>query len=189
MSQLQDFGETLEPADKGGILGQLDTRLSRLDKTIAPLGLQPLTRKGHSAFTSTSSNGISCPEGTLILDIDAILQLLSPSQPGSKPPPHSRQPSSRSINLPGVKGYSLEPSLTPIGSIPPSGVATPADESALMTRGPDIMALGEYFAAFDSVSGDLERMWKGFKEGRGGAREAGVRDLVRFRYSRCCTDR
>jgi hypothetical protein len=40
------------------------------------------------------------------------------------------------------------------------------------------MALSEYFSALDSVIGDLERMWKGFTEGRGGAREAGVRDLV-----------
>lgn len=34
-----------------GILAQLDTRLSRLDKTIAPLGIQPLTRKGQSQCT------------------------------------------------------------------------------------------------------------------------------------------
>lgn len=40
------------------------------------------------------------------------------------------------------------------------------------------MALGEFISAFESVSADLERMWKGYKEGRGGAREAGVRDLV-----------
>ena len=40
------------------------------------------------------------------------------------------------------------------------------------------MALGEYFTALDSIIGDLERMWKGFMDGKGGAREAGVRDLV-----------
>lgn len=40
------------------------------------------------------------------------------------------------------------------------------------------MALSEFTNAFDSVAADLERMYKGFKEGRGGAREAGVRDLV-----------
>lgn len=40
------------------------------------------------------------------------------------------------------------------------------------------MALGEYGGALDAVIGDLERMWKGFVDGRGGAREAGVRDLV-----------
>jgi hypothetical protein len=40
------------------------------------------------------------------------------------------------------------------------------------------MALGEYFTALDGVIGDLERMWKGLTEGRGGAREAGIKDLV-----------
>lgn len=39
------------------------------------------------------------------------------------------------------------------------------------------MALGEYFSALDSVVADLERMWRGLIEGRGGAREAGVKDL------------
>jgi exocyst complex protein 7 len=42
------------------------------------------------------------------------------------------------------------------------------------------MALSEYFTALDGVIGDLERMWRGVLDGRGGAREAGVRDLVRF---------
>lgn len=42
------------------------------------------------------------------------------------------------------------------------------------------MALGEYFGAMDSVVGDLERMWRGLVEGRGGAREAGVKDLSRL---------
>lgn len=45
------------------------------------------------------------------------------------------------------------------------------------------MALGEFTTAFESVSADLERMWKGYKEGRGGSREAGVRDLVSRSYS------
>jgi len=40
------------------------------------------------------------------------------------------------------------------------------------------MASSEFTNAFDSVAADLERMYRGFKEGRGGAREAGVRDLV-----------
>lgn len=57
---------------------------------------------------------------------------------------------------------------------------TPADETAILTRGPDIMALGEYFSAMDSVTGDLERMYKGLVDGRGGAREAGVKDLSRL---------
>ena len=47
------------------------------------------------------------------------------------------------------------------------------------------MALSEFTIAFDSVAADLERMYKGFKEGRGGAREAGVRDLVSILAARC----
>lgn len=89
-----------------------------------------------------------------------------------------------------VSGYSVDPSApsssltpiaaTPVGTAPPSAVATPADETAILTRGPDIMALGEYFAAMDAVVADLERMWRGLMEGRGGAREAGVKDLSRL---------
>ncbi|GFZ46609.1 hypothetical protein JCM24511_03829 [Saitozyma sp. JCM 24511] len=144
-----------------GILGQLDTRLSRLDKTIAPLGLQPLTRKAAN--------------------IDAVLASLSRPGPyrsvSASNPTSSSTPSAVPGTKPNVQGYSLAPTLTPIASVPGSGAATPADETAILTRGPDIMALGEFFGAMDAVTGDLERMWKGFKEGRGGAREAGVRDL------------
>jgi hypothetical protein len=51
------------------------------------------------------------------------------------------------------------------------------------------MALSEFTNAFDSVAADLERMYRGFKEGRGGAREAGVRDLVIMFAARWgCTD-
>jgi hypothetical protein len=51
------------------------------------------------------------------------------------------------------------------------------------------MALSEFTNAFDSVAADLERMYRGFKEGRGGAREAGVRDLVSILVtSRGCAD-
>lgn len=81
---------------------------------------------------------------------------------------------------PAAKGYSLAPSLTPIPSAPVSGTATPADETAIITRGPDIVSLKEFFSAMDNIVADLERMWKGFQEGRGGAREAGIRDLVSF---------
>jgi exocyst complex protein 7 len=51
------------------------------------------------------------------------------------------------------------------------------------------MALSEFTNAFDSVAADLERMYRGFKEGRGGAREAGVRDLVSMLLpGRVCAD-
>ncbi|ORY27086.1 Cullin repeat-like-containing domain protein [Naematelia encephala] len=148
-----------------GILGQLDTRLSRLDKAIAPLGIQPLTRKANN--------------------IDAILQVLSPSHPpasaSTRPIPSSRTTSSSSHAT--LKGYSLDlpaSTLTPIVSAPGTATGTPADETAILTRGPDIMALTEYFSALDSVISDLERMWKGYTEGRGGARETGVRDLSKL---------
>lgn len=42
------------------------------------------------------------------------------------------------------------------------------------------MALSEFTGAMDSVVADLERMAKGLREGRGGAREAGVRDLSKL---------
>ena len=115
-------------------------------------------------------------------DIDAVLLAISsqPQSANTKPqaniPPVIRAVSSTRSIPSSQKGYSLEPptSLTPSKS---SG-GTPADETAILTRGPDIMALGEYHAAMDAVVGDLERMWRGFMEGRGGAREAGIRDLV-----------
>lgn len=116
-------------------------------------------------------------------DIDAILSAVFP-EPTSSPSPSktASYPISSTRNLPtscsipsALNGYSLEPpTLTPIHSAP----GTSADGTAILTRAPDIMALGEYGGAMDVVVGDLERMWKGFVEGRGGAREAGVRDLV-----------
>lgn len=35
-----------------GILGQLDTRLVKLDKTIAPFGIQPLSKEAQSESSS-----------------------------------------------------------------------------------------------------------------------------------------
>ncbi|WVQ78246.1 hypothetical protein IAT38_000329 [Cryptococcus sp. DSM 104549] len=174
------------------ILGQLDTRLSRLDKAIAPLGIQPLTRKDA--------------------EIEAILSYLSggpltaptTTPAPSRSAPSSRQVSSASTSASTAKGYSLDPSaasttqsssskpasatarnpalahLTPIPSAASSRAASPADDTALLHRGPDIMSLGEYFGALDGVVEDLERMWKGLVEGRGGAREAGVADLSKL---------
>lgn len=46
------------------------------------------------------------------------------------------------------------------------------------------MALGEFFSALDKVIDDLEMMYEGLMEGRGGAREAGVKDLVSVIYLR-----
>ncbi|WRT66900.1 uncharacterized protein IL334_003865 [Kwoniella shivajii] len=210
------------------ILGQLDTRLSRLDKTIAPLGLGPLTKKdtnielilqalngngngnGNSSQSSSSNkpsssipplrplrsipvpsfNSDSNPSPTIqttgLGSLPKNNGILSPiSSPSiSKPSP---------VSGPSIKGFSLGtplgnplPShlrtrtndLSPIQSAAPSTTASPADETALLTRGPDIMSLSEYNTAFDGVVTDLERMYKGLMEGRGGAREAGVKDLA-----------
>ncbi|ORX34454.1 Cullin repeat-like-containing domain protein [Kockovaella imperatae] len=155
------------------ILSQLDTRLSRLDKAIAPLGIQPLSRKAAN--------------------IDAALGILSPPKPSQPPLPSSssvrslpQASSSRSINeqsraSPAVQGYTLDaPSSSRAG---PSSIRSPtptADESAILTRGPDIMSLGEYFSALASVIRDLETIWKQVQEGRGGSREAGIKDLSRL---------
>ena len=40
------------------------------------------------------------------------------------------------------------------------------------------MSLGEYFTALDGVIRDLEVLWKQVQDGRGGSREAGVKDLA-----------
>ncbi|OXB39264.1 hypothetical protein J007_00940 [Cryptococcus neoformans] len=148
------------------ILGQLDNRLYRLDKAIVPLGIQPLTRKDAN--------------------IDALLSYLSGKSVASIPnsrPATNRQASTSSA----TKGSSVEPAsaipphfTASTSSKPSSRSATPTDDVVLLTRGPDIMALGEYFSALDGVIDDLERMYRGLMEGRGGAREAGVKDLTQL---------
>ncbi|OCF55156.1 hypothetical protein L486_07267 [Kwoniella mangroviensis CBS 10435] len=190
------------------ILGQLDNRLSRLDKTIAPLGLQPLTRKdanieailshlegGNKPSTSnsisngkTSSNGPIRPARSIPIPSPSSITTSNIVTPTSAngPTPISTKTSSAASSP--IAGYSLgnpiitnlkssAKQLSPIQSAAPSATASPADETALLTRGPDIMALGEYFTAMDGVILDLDRMYKGLMEGRGGAREAGVKDL------------
>ncbi|WVF72381.1 hypothetical protein IAT40_007196 [Kwoniella sp. CBS 6097] len=213
------------------ILGQLDTRLSRLDKTIAPLGLQPLTTKdaniealllaleGKRPSISTTSNNNNNSSSNSRPQVPTISTSVAPSASG--PSSARSRTGGGGITSPTTpKGYSLDPfplgaafgspsassssgqgnvpappairriandhnqqhqqHLSPIQSAAPSGTNSPADETALLTRGPDIMSLNEYFVALDGVVGDLERMWKGLMEGRGGAREAGVKDLSKL---------
>ncbi|WWC85250.1 uncharacterized protein L201_000112 [Kwoniella dendrophila CBS 6074] len=207
------------------ILGQLDTRLSRLDKTIAPLGLQPLTRKDANIESillqlegkpPVNPNTTNKPSLTSSSSSSSI-----PTRPARSIPvtsPITTSNLNNSINsynnnnnngsftklASPIAGYNLgnpiisalkagggsgsttqssrlsneKPStLSPIQSAVPSRTASPADETAILMRGPDIMALNEYFNALDGVILDLERMYKGLMEGRGGAREAGVKDL------------
>ncbi|WVR04979.1 hypothetical protein IAU60_001991 [Kwoniella sp. DSM 27419] len=189
------------------ILGQLDTRLSRLDKTIAPLGLQPLTRKDaniDAIMLTLEGKPASQPSQlTINTSTPAIRSIRSPGASGGGGPssPLFNLGSPISATSTTAKGYSLDPPaqspapipapavsrlraepshLSPIQSAVPSPTASPADETALIMRGPDIMSLREYLNALDGVVGDLERMWKGLMEGRGGAREAGVKDLSKL---------
>ncbi|WWC61383.1 uncharacterized protein I303_103966 [Kwoniella dejecticola CBS 10117] len=208
------------------ILGQLDNRLSRLDKTIAPLGLQPLTRKDaniqsillqmegpgrSSASTPTSSKPPNSISALAPIRPARNIPVTSPINTSSiaysngaptSAVSTSTKPSSVSSSPVGggVTGYTLgnpiitnlkssahansnsnekakTSTLSPIQSAAPSIAASPADETAILVRGPDIMALNEYFTAIDGVILDLERMYKGLMEGRGGAREMGVKDL------------
>jgi exocyst complex protein 7 len=147
------------------------------------LGLQTLAQKANSKQSYRLA---------LVLaefsDIDAILLLLNSPPPALSSTANSLPPRSAARQNQSAKGYSLEPTaggLTPIEASP-TELPTPnvpnsshvADETALLTRGPDILSLTEYFTALDGVIEDLERMWKGLQEGRGGTREAGVKDLV-----------
>lgn len=126
----------------------------------------------------------------LAADIDALLSYLSGKPVASIPdsrPAISRQAATSSATI----GYSVEPAstipshmTTSTSSKPPSHSTTPTDDVVLLARGPDIMALGEFFSALDKVIDDLEMMYKGLMEGRGGAREAGVKDLVSVIYLR-----
>lgn len=134
---------------------------------------------------------VNNPESDLLAaDIDALLSYLSGKSVASIPnsrPATNRQASTSSA----TKGSSVEPAsaipphfTASTSSKPSSRSATPTDDVVLLTRGPDIMALGEYFSALDGVIDDLERMYRGLMEGRGGAREAGVKDLVSVICSR-----
>ncbi|WWC69690.1 uncharacterized protein I206_103633 [Kwoniella pini CBS 10737] len=200
------------------ILGQLDNRLSRLDKTIAPLGLQPLTRK--DANIESILLQLEGKSNTSIITKSPISSSLAPIRPIRNIPINSSSTSminttstngngngnenengeiksiskNSSIN---VKGYNLgnpiitnlktsdfnlneeknEINLSPIQSNNPSINNSPADETAILIRGPDLMSLNEFFISIDGVILDLERMFKGLMQGRGGAREIGVKDL------------
>ena len=92
---------------------------------------------------------------------------------------------STSSNTSQVQGYTVDASpITPISTVPTVSVGT-ADEAAIINRGPDITSLKEFFDAMNGVIGDLERMWKGYTEGRGGAREAGVQNLASLLNAVC----
>ncbi|WVO16993.1 hypothetical protein L204_104679 [Cryptococcus depauperatus] len=132
-------------------LGQRMTSiLGQLDNRLYRLD-KAITPLGLQPYTRKDTN------------LDALLKYLSEEAAPSAP--LLSAPTSSSNNAKTTKGYSL---------------GTPAVDSALLLRGPDIMALGEYFGVLDSVIDDLERMYKGLMEGRGGARDAGVKELTQL---------
>lgn len=207
------------------ILSQLDSRLSRLDKSIAPLGIRELTRQAAN--------------------LDAVLEQVSPGASRQARPPVDRGASSNTVASGGASfndaassnsghgGLSASvsagvgagaagmrmsqtfgrldkpaepPAPSPMSvmdrtrAVPrtdvlprwqegPSNPASPAaaaredplatgQERAVIEKGPDIMSLKEYFGALKVVIGDLEQMYQGMVEGRGGTREQGVAELV-----------
>ncbi|CAK9782304.1 hypothetical protein CC85DRAFT_325436 [Cutaneotrichosporon oleaginosum] len=199
-----------------GILFQLDGRLSRLDKSIAPLGIRNLTRQQEhlnavleaispgssaaapsSAPTLSPSISVSAPRpsaerGESSNTVNSERIMLPPSKPASTSP---ASPSLATASRP-----TLSPSLS-AGSVmdraravprtdvlprwqdttpPPAAREDPlasGNERAVIERGPDIMSLKEYFGALKVVVGDLEPLYQGLQEGRGGTREQKVAEL------------
>ncbi|KAL7423726.1 exocyst complex component exo70 [Cryptotrichosporon argae] len=167
------------------ILAQLDSRLSRLDKTLAPLGIQKISAKAANidAALAALSPDARAPRKASVSSTSSRqatgYTVDSPTTAQLPKPIHTRKLTAGSA-APGGAGGGGAGGLSPVVSAAPTRAASPADESAILMRGPDIMALTEYFTALDNVIDDLERMWKGFMEGRGGAREVGVKDLSRL---------
>lgn len=204
------------------ILSQLDSRLSRLDKTIQPLGIRE--------------------KATFQSNVDAMLDILDP---GGARPTVKRQESHGGSNGHGSPSLSARSPLmtrtevdgsSPVARNPPqrhvsimdrtraidrrdklprwaedaaarqshvstAGARSPAPtiatdvtslrqeaspiattpvgtEKAILARGIDPMAPGEFFGAMQNVIEDIERMDRGIAEGRGGSREAGINELV-----------
>ncbi|GMK59487.1 hypothetical protein CspeluHIS016_0800930 [Cutaneotrichosporon spelunceum] len=209
-----------------GILFQLDGRLSRLDKSIAPLGIRQMTRQQanldavmeaiapgsssaaarvssvttHSpAIPSTAS--LRPPErggSTNTISDERILAIPSSPSMSTGPTSHvspasaARTPPSTSSARPQSPAVSVmdraravprtdvlprwQESSTPPATMQDDPLAT-GNERALISRGPDIMNLKEYFAALKAVIADLEPMYQGLQEGRGGTREQKVAEL------------
>lgn len=186
------------------ILSQLDSRLSRLDKSVAPLGIRQLSY--------TSKN------------LDAVLETLAPGSTAAARPQPSRQESYNSAALASVhssindvppppvavstqsradkrrkhgsimdRGRAVsrpdnvprwqeeEASMSPSVEVPPpsqwdSGISSGTDRGVL-ARVPDLSSLNEYMAALQGVIQELEDMNRALLEGRGGDRAAGVESL------------
>ncbi|BEI87205.1 hypothetical protein CcaverHIS002_0705510 [Cutaneotrichosporon cavernicola] len=193
-----------------GILFQLDGRLSRLDKSIAPLGIRQMTRqqanidavlealapgssipplspaisvtaplrppveRGGSTNTVNSERILAIPSASALTTSPARP---SPSLPSTSPqsPPVSVMDRTRAVPRTDIVPRWQE-STTPPAAVRDDPLAT-GNERAVIARGPDIMSLKEYFGALKAVIGDLEPMYQGLQEGRGGTREQKVAEL------------
>ncbi|BEJ18229.1 hypothetical protein CspHIS471_0705060 [Cutaneotrichosporon sp. HIS471] len=161
-----------------GILFQLDGRLSRLDKSIAPLGIRQMTRQqaNINAVLEALAPGSSIPPLSPAISVTAPLR--PPVERGGSTntsPPVSVMDRTRAVPRTDIIPRWQEVT-TPPAAVRDDPLAT-GNERAVITRGPDIMSLKEYFGALKVVIGDLEPMYQGLQEGRGGTREQKVAEL------------
>lgn len=102
----------------------------------------------------------------------------TPKTASSMKPSPSVMDRTRAVSRPDVLPRFADKTASPARMASPvSSPKAQGDEQAVLARGPDLMSVGEYFSALKIVIGDLEQMYKGLNEGRGGAREQGVTDL------------
>jgi len=104
--------------------------------------------------------------------------------PGARNSTMSRTPSNQTVpttqtqRSPAVDSPHSSREQTMVSPLPvPSG-----SERAILNRGIDLMAVGEFYGAMLAVVQDIEQMQRGIAEGRAGQREAGITELVSLRY-------
>lgn len=181
------------------ILSQLDSRLHRLDKSIQPLGIRELTRQRNNidAILASVAPGAARPPvirsgshaSTSNSPASSFVDSPTYDPPKSKDrdrlaPSPSVMDRKRAVSRPHVlprfneKPASPSPLASPLPKVASvTGIAGAGDEHAILAKGPDLMSVAEYFSALKVVITDLEQMYKGLSEGRGGAREQGVNEL------------
>lgn len=234
------------------ILHQLDTRLSRLDKSIGKLGIREITRQssnldaaleiltgtrpaptalshkasygGSSVNSHAGVNGTSSRAGSKAGSRAASssghqrglssshtfgnLAAEAPAKDPTTPPVPSisvmergraiprpdvvprwatETPTPSSTNSSTTRTRVTSPQTNTAATTPQqpawtpnaaSDLPSPGGARAIVSRGPDIMSIGEYFGALEVLIADLEHMNQGLVEGRGGTREQGVAELV-----------
>lgn len=185
------------------ILSQLDSRLSRLDKSVAPLGIRQLSVTSHNLDTvlealSPGSTARPQPSRQGSHHSAAHGSSVHSSIHDAPPPPvvstQSRADKRRKHGSIMDRGRAVprpdnvprwqeadETSIAPsIEKTPPqqwdSGISS-GTERAILQGNPDLSRLNEYFDALQVVIQELEDMNRALLEGRGGDREAGVASL------------